>query len=387
MKKDYPKFSKLVGADKSIHDLITFYDDKDIETVKSFRSKLLVSAGIKRTDNKLIPTLLRLYYIIELPFDKWDKDAIIGILGLLKSSGLSDYTINDIKKILKRFLKFYFKGKVDVEDLIEDIRCVSDINAFNDKKINSNTFITVEEFEKILRFANSFKLRALFSLMLETAIRPQELRVLTWSSVIFLKDYAKVTLSSSKTGKTRVVPVKTSFIHLKRWHDEYVFGAAKEEDLVFPGRYDSQKEMSSGTLNQLLKRASKRAGIQRNIFPYLFRHSKLNELYQNNPTPIITKFAGHSLKTSQVYSRTNDNQVEKHFLEKVFKVSEITPEQKNKYETEIAVINQKIDMLMKQNKALSELFLKEKSMTSNKPLIIAEDDYDFDLLDELYHSK
>ena len=114
-----------------------------------------------------------------------------------------------------------------------------------------------------------------------------------------------------------------------------------EDDYVFPSQRNRDKPLSSGTLPILLKRLSKKAGISRNIFPYLLRHSRLTEINQKLPIHLATKFAGHSVKQSQTYVHLSSKDLTS-AMRKIWKDKKIPQEQQNKYEKELEELKMQI---------------------------------------------
>lgn len=139
---------------------------------------------------------------------------------------------------------------------------------------------------------------------------------------------ASITLFSGKTRKSRTIPINDCVIHLKRWKEAFEFPEVTENDYVFPTQRDRNKPLSNGALPIMFKRLSKKIGLNRNIFPYLCRHTKLTFLNQKLPMNLLTKFAGHNLKQSQIYAHLSSEDL-RLAMQKIWKVKELSTKEKN----------------------------------------------------------
>ncbi|MDD3175877.1 MAG: tyrosine-type recombinase/integrase [Candidatus Nanoarchaeia archaeon] len=275
---------------------------------------------------------------------------ITDVTALLKYINNSDYklwTKNDYKKIFKAFLKWYYKEeffKWNEDKLFrEGFKTSNYKKAFNKSKINKNTLIKPEEFEKILKRPKPIKINALLTLLYESAFRPCEIVILRWENLIFddSQGICSITIQSPKTKETRTIPVKDCVIHLKRWREQFQFLDRKEQDYVFPSQHYRDKHLSPGTITTIISRLCKEAGI-RHLFPYMFRHSRIYEIQKKLGAKIACRFAGHSLEVSEIYNHLDDSDVEEAMLEKIFITKELTPEEQNKMEKQIEDLKQSL---------------------------------------------
>lgn len=334
MKQTYPNFRKTG---------VSFIEEtlkpKDKKLLDNFLKYCRMTAGEKKI-NDYKREMLKIYYVLEKPYDKYKKIDIQDFLSLLNSSQLEKWTKNTIKIILKRFLRWHYKDL----DMIKDIKKEY---AFNEKRINESTLVSPEEVEKLIRAAQSLKWKAIISLLCESACRPQELRQLLWKDIKFNGEIADITFYSGKTRKSRTIPVKDCVVHLKRWKQEYEYPDLREDDVVFPAQEGRNSMMCDDTLPRMFKRLCIKAGI-REIFPYLFRHTRLTFMYNNLPEQIVKKYAGHSADSEMalVYSHISNKNVKDVILKEIYNTKELTPEQKNKYDEEIELMQKQIKFLM-----------------------------------------
>jgi len=335
-------------------------NSKDKKLLDNFCQKCRISAGEKKV-RVIRATILQLFDILEKPLHSINLKDIQDYLVLLKSAELSPYTKNDIRKFVKKFLMFANEDWSKKFDNFSDFKNVPFKKAFNHQKINENTLVRKEELEKLLRTTQTLKWKAILTFLYETACRPQELRNLKWKNIKFNDEgFADVTLYSNKTEESRTIPIKDCVVHLKRWKQEYQFEEVRDDDYVFPNK--QRKQLSDNALPKQLKILCSEAGL-RFIHPYLFRHSRLTQLYQKFPEQIIKKYAGHSAdsKMTAIYSHISNKDVKDVLLEKLYNVKELSEDEKNKYEIQIEQQDKKLGRhetlireIIKQNNLLTD---------------------------------
>jgi integrase len=278
--------------------------------------------------------------IINKDLNKVNITDVTKFLRHINNSDFTSWTKNDYKKIFKNFLKWHYK-----EDFLkwqeninfkDGFKCVSKKKAFNKQKINKNTLITPEELETLLRTSKSLKWKALLTLLYESAFRPCEIVNLKWRDLNFddSRSICSVRTTSPKTKDTREIPVKDCIVHLKRWRDEYEYPNRTSLDYVFPNPQDRTKHLSEAGISELIKRLCVKAGL-RNIYPYVWRHSRIYFVQKRLGARIASKYAGHSLETSEIYDHLDDDDVEEAMLDKIYPTKELTKEKRHELEIEV----------------------------------------------------
>lgn len=181
MKTEYPVYKETGTA---------FIEDKlnknpeDKKALEDFLKMCSVTSNKARVNNKIKPEMLKFFDIIG-NLTKWNKEVVQDFLVLVKNSDKAEWTKNDIKRILKRFIKFHYEylPEKELKKMTEMIKTKSELNSFNFERVNESTIIDIEEFEKMLRSCNTLKQKAILSVLFETGCRPQELRMLKWSDI------------------------------------------------------------------------------------------------------------------------------------------------------------------------------------------------------------
>lgn len=311
--------------------------------------------------------------IIKKDLTKLKLTDITSFLRYINNSDYKQWTKNDFKKIFKNFIKWYYKKEfLEWEENInfkDGFKCVSKKKAFNKEKINKNTLITSEELEKLLRATKSLKWKALMTLLYESAFRPCEIVNLKWSDLNFDDSRAlcSIRTTSPKTKDTREVPVKDCIVHLKRWREEYEYPNRKQNDYVFPNPQERNKHLSEAGVGEMIKRICETAKI-RHIYPYVFRHSRIYFIQKKLGSRIASKYAGHSLETSEIYNHLDSDDVEEAMLEKVYVTEELSPEQERNLQKKIEEQNKKIELLHQSYERFQELLNDIAEANPNTPI-------------------
>lgn len=341
MKKEYPNYKKSGITTKTLEARLSV---KEKSIVKKFEEYCLITESPNKV-NDIKMNLLQFRDIIQKPLSQINLEDVRGFLSVLNQSGRRSK--NGTKITVKRFLRWYYKDWSKRFDNLKDIKLA---NNFNEEKINEGTLLTKEELELLCRTANNYRDKAIVLCLYELGCRPEELKKLKWKDIKFRDDdLAEVTLFSGKTKTSRTILIKDSVLVLKDWKQHYKFPDMRDSDFVFPAKH-RDREMSRVLLSALISRLGEKAKLNRRIFPYLFRHSRLTELHNLKlPEQTWKKFAGHKPHSRMigVYTHISNKDLTKCLLEDIYKIKELTPEQKNKYEIEINNLKKEVEKIKK----------------------------------------
>ena len=136
-----------------------------------------------------------------------------------------------------------------------------------------------------------------------SGLRLDEAINLKWQYIDF--DRETIHLKTAKGDKERIV-----FLHKKLIDMLKIYGI-KEEGLVFfsqrDGRYNKR------TIQQIVKSASKKTGIKKNVTPHTLRHSFATHLLEGGADiRYIQQLLGHKdLKTTQIYTHVANKDIKK----------------------------------------------------------------------------
>ncbi len=332
MMTTFPKYAK-----KGIEPLFKTFKAKDQKLIEDFLIFCGGSAG-KSTTAKYRRNMIKINDVLGGGLDKIDLKRLRTFLKVLNDSELLPPTKNEVRKVLKRFLKeaysdwsLRFKG-------LEDIKGQKEINQ---DKINANTILRPQEIEALMRGETNLKYKSMIMLFHETAGRPEEILKLRWKDVN-LGEKGDVKLKSSKTGNLRINPIHNSIIHLKRYKQEYPFMNVCADDYIFPCSTKRDKHLTPSPVGTHFKRLSKKI-LERHVFPYLIRHSRGTELQKVLPAKVYEKFMDHSIETATRYSHLDKDDIREVMFDKVYKVKEISPEEKGKLQEEVKKLKETLE--------------------------------------------
>jgi len=348
---------------------------KDKEILNKFLKLCSGSCGEKKIKN-IHRTLMQVYDISGVSFDKWNLETLRDFLSVLNKSNYSNSTKNDTKKHLKRFLKENYDDWNTRFKSFKD-PSMKQKDEVNHQKLNPTTMIKPEEFELLIKGADTFRWRAYLSLSWESAGRPEEILKLKWSDVNLDKEEVK--LHSSKTGNVRVVQIKDCVIHLKQYKQEYPYPDVKINDFVFPSPRDRNKPLTLASVHSFLTRLGKQK-LNRPIFPYLFRHTRLSFLMKKLSPKSYEMFSDHSIETANKhYAHLSTDDLREEMFEKVFKIEELTEKEKGEIEKlkkEVEKMQQRekltIKSIVELGNALNEISRKKKKFFIGEDIQLKE---------------
>lgn len=328
MKKAYPTYRK--DDLKNIFEGLTPNERK---TINDFIKYCSIGSGEKKLQD-IKRSVIQFLHITNKNSNEITLKDLRDYLSLLNSSKRKKYTTNGIKTHIKRFLKWKFK---DWSERFEDLRDIKLVNGFNEEKINEGTILKKDEIEKIMQKETNSKRKTFFITLYESGLRPIELRFVKWKDIKFNidGDISQLNIYATKTAKARSVYVKESTWYLKKLKEE------TKSDYVFPSVEDETKAITKMTALRWIKEMGKN-GIDKDITPYLLRHSRATELYLNMPSKVAQKFLGHSKDMSDFYSHLSSKDVKESMLKTVYKLEDLPPEQEHELIREVRVLRESI---------------------------------------------
>jgi integrase len=265
-------------------------------------------------------------------------------LSYLNKKGIANSTKNDFLKVFKRFLKWKYKDWSKRFDDLKDFR----INGNDQRKLEKNDLLTPDEMIIIINSIDSLKYKTLLLLFQETACRPEEILKLKWKDINSKK--GEIKLHSSKTDKTRYIPVQKSIPHLNRYKKECFYKIPKADDKVF--------DISAQILQYNLDKIEKKLKFSKHLFPYLWRHSILSNMITKLSPKTYEMYSGHSLETGmKIYAHLDTDNLRDELNEKIFDIEKITKED-----------NEEIKKLKERISKMEEIF--KKIIETNKTATI-----------------
>lgn len=159
------------------------------------------------------------------------------------------------------------------------------------------TVLTMEECFRIFSYVDNPKHKLLLLIGYGAGLRRSEIVTLKWTDILF--DEHKIHVKQTKGNKDRIVMLPYSIVAaLKDYRAVY-----RSDDWVFAGQYKGEA-LSARTVQQVMKNAVARAGLEKKATLHTLRHSFATHLLESG-TDIryIQQLLGHSsIKTTMIYT-------------------------------------------------------------------------------------
>ena len=223
--------------------------------------------------------------------------------------GVKKTTLVAFRQVMTFLVKKKYNTAVDMDELKEIKVTVPQVMK------NEDDILTPDELQRFFNNCRAIRDRIFYEVLYESGGRVTEVRTLKWSQITFTDTHAFIKIQS-KTDKIRKVPLMTSHILLRRWKDEYPSGWAPEK-FVFPNNQDPHKAVGYDSIKNGLKRILKRAGIEKNITPHSFRHTRITDLSRDGiPQQHINMMVWGSPSSQMVntYTHLSGDDVEESLL-------------------------------------------------------------------------
>ncbi|BBL63964.1 tyrosine-type recombinase/integrase [Methanosarcina mazei] len=260
---------------KSKYELIL----EEFDVLKTYEKKLKLKIPKESTVKTKVWAIV--------PFLRFTKNKEIN---QVTKDDVEDYylSIKDVKKTntTRRYmieLRYFFKTfKID-NNFFEDLKIKKDKT-----RLDPNEILTKDEAMKIVQHARNYRDRALIFLLWDSAARLSELLNLKKKDVYF--DVQGATITVDGKTKQRIIRLTDSFSDLDELYKKHT---GKQDDFLFC--LPDGKQLSAHGVENIVSRAAKRAGIDKKVYPHLFRHSKLTWLAKHKMMEMHMRiFAGWS---------------------------------------------------------------------------------------------
>ncbi|MBU0957262.1 MAG: tyrosine-type recombinase/integrase [Nanoarchaeota archaeon] len=189
-------------------------------------------------------------------------------------------------------VKFFFENILNININLQTIK--------RNKTIPN--ILTAEEVKKLIDFTVNIKHKLIIKLLYGCGLRVSELVNLKKEDINFEEGLIHIKLAKGR--KDRFVKIPDSVV-------EELGNYCK---LVDPGiLFVSARggKLTTATIQAILKKAGKKAGIKKRVYPHLLRHSFATHLLDSGiDLRIIQKLLGHSdIKTTQVYLQVSNQSI------------------------------------------------------------------------------
>ena len=259
---------------------------KDKEAIYKFKDYCLcqnISYG--KIDTYLF-YLVKFTKMLDKPIEKATKEDIMRVVAKLNQTGLSEQTKKCFKIALRRLYKI-LRGVDGKGEYPEEVKWIS-INIRNNHKKLPEELLTESEIEELIRNAENIRDKALLSTLAESGCRVSEIGLMKIKHISFEEYGARLTVSG-KTG-TRKILIINSTPYLQEWVNQHPKNNDSDSYLWYNPRNKSL--LSYTGIVSILKKAARRAGITKRIYPHLLRHTRATHLAHEMSDATMKQYFG-----------------------------------------------------------------------------------------------
>jgi len=156
--------------------------------------------------------------------------------------------------------------------------------------------LTKEEIKKMIESTSNIKHRLILKVLYGCGLRVGELVTLKKEDMNINEGLLHIRLAKGK--KDRFVKIPLSLIEELK-----AYSMLLNEEILFPSNRGGK--LTKKTIGKIVENSAKNAGIIKEVYPHLLRHSFATHLLeQGTDLRVIQKLLGHSdIKTTQIYTQ------------------------------------------------------------------------------------
>jgi integrase len=222
--------------------------------------------------------LCTLLKVIDFDPTSASKKDVERVVAWINSQQYKASTKRDLKLIIRKLIQYAKLGSCDKKTpLPPEVAWISLTLKEKDLRVKPESILKPEDLKAIIESAENERDKALLYVLFEGAFRPGELLTMKVGSVEFRDNYCLVSVNG-KTGVKRI-PLVLSYKPLLEWLERHPERDNPNAPLwTSLSHHAKGKALSYGYFRMLVKRIAKKAGIRKDVWPYLFRHSSLTSL-------------------------------------------------------------------------------------------------------------
>ncbi len=222
-----------------------------------------------------LSVILRLFGGKEL--DRVSREDVERAVAWINRQSYTDNTRRDLKLVLKKFIQYVKCGSCGRDAPLPPEVSWIKIHAKNDSTVQPSDLLTQDQIKALLASAKNPRDKAMICVMIEAALRPGELLTMRVGNVEFRENYCIITVRG-KTGIKRI-PLIVSHRPLLEWLEKHPRRSDIQAPLWLTLTENAGGEaVSYWYMRKILRKAAKRAGISKRVWPYLLRHTTLTSL-------------------------------------------------------------------------------------------------------------
>jgi len=256
--------------------------------------------------------LCQLLRNFDFNFSSMSVEQLEDIVIWINSQNWKEWTKYTNLRILKNFVRF-LNERYGLSLPVDRIKVKEPKNSLMPEYL-----ITEEEFVKLMNATDDLQFKTLLGILYESGARIGEILNLKIQNVEF-NDYGAKLYIKGKTGQ-RVVPIVWFANMLRQYIEAHPFKHDPEAPVWYCYKNGKFEALSYNAFRIKLKRLCKKAGINKRIYPHLFRHSRLTELAKQLPEQTLKLLAGWAAdsKMAKTYIHLSCRDVEESLLARVY---------------------------------------------------------------------
>jgi integrase/recombinase XerD len=173
------------------------------------------------------------------------------------------------------------------------------------KEYKQPVWLTIMEVQNILDNIKNIKQRALIQLAYSCALRPSEAVSVKVCQIVKDGDSGFIHIRASKGKKDRQIPIHPETMNLLRSY----FIKYRPNEYLFEGQKGGPYTKTS--MRAILRRAAKKAGVNKKITAHTLRHSMATHWLNNGlSTRHVQELLGHkNIKTTEAYTHIAQDEI------------------------------------------------------------------------------
>ncbi|MDD3159354.1 MAG: tyrosine-type recombinase/integrase [Candidatus ainarchaeum sp.] len=262
--------------------------------LKEIKQDLIIEGYSNKTLEMYMFYARDIIYFLNKNFDILEKSDIINYLAHKKEENCSNSTIAFIHAVLHYVLKKYKKLYI-----LEDIKIPK-------KSKSLPKILTIDEIKELFKATHFGRNRLMLQFLYGSGCRVSEAVNLKVEELNFKERTA--TIRSGKGNKDRMIILSKNWItDLKK----YLNHKKIKSEFVFSKK--NGKQLSTDTIQRIVRKSTKKAGINKHVTPHCLRHSYATHLLEKGVNiRYIQSLLGHSnLNTTQIYTNVANEQLKK----------------------------------------------------------------------------
>ncbi|MEM3550319.1 MAG: tyrosine-type recombinase/integrase [Candidatus Bathyarchaeia archaeon] len=253
------------------------------------------------------------------PFDPRNatKMDIEGVIAWINGQPYKSSTKEDLKVVVRKLVQYAKCGSCARRSpLPPEVAWFSVNRNDKDSRVKPESLLSLDDVRAMINVAENERDKALLSVLFEAALRPGEILTMNVGSVTFKDDYCLIAVHG-KTGVKRI-PLVASYRLLLEWMMKHPKGGDPAAPLWISLSNNSKRErMSYHYFRKLVRGLAERAGVKKNVWPYLFRHTCLTSLAKILTEAKLELYAGwvHGSDMTRRYVHFSARDLEETVLE------------------------------------------------------------------------